>query len=116
MTQLREPSRLKAVGHGRRKQIKGLPETAYLIWRLKPRGERRQVPCPGHAHHPNTAHGVRTGDIVMVRRQKGWVQGRAQVEAARNRVTVKNRRRTASSSRPSYLRRLAPGNGYTESN
>ena len=116
VTQLREPARLRAVGHGRRKQIKGLPETAYLTWRLKPRGERRQVPCPGHAHHPNTAHGVRTGDLVMVRRQKGWVQGRAQVEAARNRVTVKNRRRTASSSRPSYLRRLAPGNGYTESN
>ena len=116
VTQLREPARLKAVGHGRRKQIKGLPETAYPTWRLKPRGERRQIPCPGHAHHPNTAHGVRTGDLVMVRRQKGWVRGRAQVEAARNRVTVKNRRRTASSSRPSYLRRLAPGNGYTESN
>ena len=116
VTQLREPARLNAVGHGRRKQIKSLPETAYLIWRLKPRGVRRQITCPGHAHHPNTVHGVRTGDLVTVLGQKGWVRGRAQVEAARNRVTVKNRRRTASSSRPSYLRRLASGNGYTESN
>ena len=115
ITQLREPARLKAVGHGQRKQIKSLPETAYLIWRLKPRGVRRQVPCPGHAHHPNTAHGVRTGEIVQVLSQKGWVRGRAQVEAARNRVTVKNRNRTTSSSRASYVRRLAPRNGYTES-
>ena len=116
VTQLREPARLKAVGHGRRKQIKSLPETAYLIWRLKPRGVRRQVPCPGHAHHPNTVHGVRTGEIVQVLSQKGWVRGRAQVEAARNRVTVKSRTRTASSSRSSHLLRLAPGNGYAESN
>ena len=116
VTQLRQPARLKAIGHGRRKQIKGLPETAYLTWRLKARGERRQVACPGHAHHPNTAHGVRTGDLVKMLGTRGWVQGRAQVEAARNRVTVKSRSRTASSSRPSYLRRLAPGNGYTESN
>ena len=49
VTQLRETSRLRAVGHGRRKQIKGLPETEYLRWRLKPRGERRRIPCPGHA-------------------------------------------------------------------
>ena len=115
VTQLREPARLKAVGHGRRKQIKGLPETAYLIWRLKPRGVRRRVPCPGHAHHPNSVHGVQTGEIVQVLSQKGWVRGRAQVEAARNRVTVKSRNRTASSSRASYVRRLAPRNGYTES-
>ena len=116
VTQLREPAKLKAVGHGRRKQIKGLPETAYLTWRLKPRGERRQVPCPGHAHHPNTVHGVRTGDLVIVLSQKGSVRGRAQVEAARSRVTVKSRSRTASSSRSSHLLRLAPGNGYAEAN
>ena len=116
VNQLREPARLKAIGHGRRKQIKGLPETEYLIWRLKPRGVRRRVPCPGHAHHPNTAHGVRTGDLVKALGQKGWVQGRAQVEAAQNRVRVKNRTRTASSSRSSHLLRLSPGNGYTESN
>ena len=114
VTQLREPARLKAVGHGRRKQIKGLPETAYLTWRLKARGERRRIPCPGHARHPNVVHGVRTGDLVQVRGQRGWVQGRAQVEAGRGRVTAKNRTRTASSSH--HVRRLAPGNGYTESN
>ena len=116
VTQLREPARLKTVGHGRRKQIKGLPETPYLRWRLKPRHERRQVPCPGHAHHPNTVHGVQTGDLVKVFGTRGWVQGRAQVKAARNRVTVKSPSRTASSSRASYVRRLAPKNGYTESN
>ena len=116
VTQLRKPARLKAVGHGQRKQIKGLPETPYLTWRLKPQSERRRVPCPGHAHHPNTAHGVRTGDLVMVLNKKGWARGRAQVEAARNRVTVKSRSHTASSSRASHVRRLAPGSGYTESN
>ena len=116
ITHLREPNRLTAVGHGRRKQIKSLPETAYLIWRLKPRGERRRIPCPGHARHPNTVHGVRTGDLVQVMGQKGWVQGRAQVKAAQSHVRVKNRRRTASTSRSTHVRRLAPGNGYTEPN
>ena len=116
VTQLRRPLRLAAVGHGRRKQIRGLPETPYLRWRLKPPSERRAVPCPGHAHHPNTAHGIRTGDLVKVLGRKGWVQGRAQVEAARNRVTAKKGTRTASSSRSSQLQRLAPRNGYTESN
>ena len=114
VTQLREPATLKAVGHGRRKQIKSLPKTEYLRWRLKARGERRRIPCPGHARHPNMVHGVRTGDLVQVRGQKGWVQGRAQVEAGRGRVTAKNRTRTASSSH--HVRRLAPGNGYAESN
>ena len=116
VTQLRQALRLTAVGHGRRKQIKSLPETPYLRWRLKPPSERREVPCPGHAHHPNIAHGIRTGDLVKVLRKRGWVQGRAQVEAGRNRVTVKNRTRTAISSRSSHLRRLAPRYGYTESN
>ena len=114
VTQLREPATLKAVGHGRRKQIKSLPKNEYLRWRLKARGERRRIPCPGHARHPNVVHGVRTGDLVQVRGQRGWVQGRAQVEAGRGRVTAKNRTRTASSSH--HVRRLAPGNGYTESN
>ena len=102
------------MGHGRRKQIKSLPETAYLRWRLKPRAERRRDPCPGHARHVNVVHGVRTGDLVQVRGQRGWVQGRAQVEAGRGRVTAKTKTRTASSSH--HVRRLAPGNGYTESN
>ena len=115
VTQLREPAKLKAIGHGRRKQIKGLPETAYLRWRLKPRAERRQIPCPGHAQHSNDVYGIQTGDLAKVLGRKGWVQGRAQVEAGQNRVRVKNRTCTASSSRSSHLRRLAPGNGYTES-
>ena len=114
VTHLREPAKLKAVGHGRRKQIKSLPETPYLRWRLKPRGERQRVPCPGHARHPNVVHGVRTGDLVQVRGRRGWVQGRAQVEAARGRVTAKNKTQSASSSH--HVRRLAPRNGYTESN
>ena len=115
VTQLRQPSTLTAIGHGRRKQIKGLPETPYLRWRLRPPSERREIPCPGHAHHPNIVHGIRTGDLVKVFGRSGWVRGRAQVEARRNRVTVKNKTRTASNSRSSHLRRLAPGNGYAES-
>ena len=116
VTQLRQPVRLKAIGHGRRKQIKSLPETLYLRWRLKPRHERRRLACPEHAHHPNTVHGIRTGDLVKVLGTRGWVQGRAQVQTGRKRVTVKNRTRTASSSRSNHLLRLAPGNGYAESN
>ena len=116
ITQLREPSRLRAVGHGRRKQIKSLPETEYLRWRLKPRGERRRVPCPGHARHPNVVHGVRTGDLVRVLGKNGWIQGRAQVEAGRKRVTAKNAAHTASTSRQTRILRLAPRNGYAESN
>ena len=116
ITQLREPSRLRAVGHGRRKQIKSLPETEYLRWRLKPRGERRRVPCPGHARHPNVVHGVRTGDLVRVLGKNGWIQGRAQVEAGRKRVTAKNAAHTASTSRQTRIVLLAPRNGYAESN
>ena len=116
VTELRKSAKLKAVGHGRRKQIKSLPETEYLHWRLKPRGERRHIPCPGHAHHPNTVHGVRTGDLVEVLGTKGWLQGRAHVEAGRNRVMVRNAEHSASTSRQTRILRLAPRNGYGESN
>ena len=116
VTQLREPARLKAVGHGRRKQIKSLPETEYLRWRLKSRGEQRRVPCPGHARHPNVVHGVRTGDLVRVLGKNGWIQGRAQVKAGRKRVTAKNAAHTASTSRQTRILLLAPRNGYAESN
>ena len=116
VTQLRETSRLRAVGHGRRKQIKSLPETEYLRWRLKPRAERRRIPCPGHARHPNMVHGVRTGDLVRVLGKNGWIQGRAQVEAGRKRVTAKNAAHSASTSRQTRILRLAPRNGYAESN
>ena len=116
VTQLRETSRLRAVGHGRRKQIKSLPETEYLRWRLKPRGKRRRIPCPGHARHPNVVHGVRTGDLVRVLGKNGWIQGRAQLEAGRKRVTAKNAAHTAITSRQTRILRLAPRNGYAESN
>ena len=116
VTQLREPSRLRAVGHGRRKQIKSLPETEYLRWRLKPRGKRRRIPCPGHARHPNVVHGVRTGDLVTVLGKNGWIQGRAQVEAGRKRVTAKNAAHSASTSHQTRILPLAPRNGYAESN
>ena len=104
------------MGHGRRKQIKGLPETEYLRWRLKPRGERRRIPCPGHARHPNVVHGVHTGDLVRVLGKNGWIQGRAQVEAGRKRVTAKNAAHSASTSRQTRILLLAPRNGYAESN
>ena len=116
VTQLRRPAKLKAVGHGRRKQIKSLPETEYLRWRLKPPAERRKIPCPGHAHHPNVVHGIRTGDLIEILGPKGTVRGRAQVEASRKRVHVKNAKRSASTSQKARLRRIAPRNGYVESN
>ena len=116
VTQLRKTSTLRTVGHGRRKQIKSLPKTEYVRWRLKPQGERRRIPCPGHARHPNVVHGVQTGDLVKVFGTRGWVQGRAQVEAGRKRVTAKNAAHTAITSRQTRILRLAPRNGYAESN
>ena len=71
---------------------------------------------PGHARHPNTVHGVRTGDLARVLGRNGWIQGRAQVEAGQKRVTAKNAADTAITSRQTRILRLAPRNGYAESN
>ena len=63
---------------------------------------------------PNVVHGVRTGDLVRVLAKNGWIQGRAQVEAGRNRVMVKNAAHSASTSCQTRILRLAPRNGYAE--
>ena len=72
VTRLRHPLRLKSVGHGRRKQIKSLPVGPYLNWRHQKPAVRRATPCPGHAHHPNRVHGIRSGDLVRILTKKGW--------------------------------------------
>ena len=112
----RKVATLKATGHGRRKQIKGLPIGPYLAWRHQKPAERRAQDCPLHAHHPNTAHGVRTGDTVRIASKGRWVQGRAQVEASKQRVTVRSAKKTTSSSKPERIRRVAPRCGYREAN
>ena len=116
ITELRRPAVLKAVGHGRRKQIKGLPVAKYLAWRHQPPAERRKTPCPGHAHHPNIVYGVGSGDLVQIRSGNSWVKGRAQVEAARQRVAVRASQRSVSTGRNDHVRLIAPRNGYRESN
>ena len=116
VTQLRLPADLKAVGHGRRKQIKSLPVGKYLAWRHQPPAERRKTPCPGHARHPNTVYGVGSGDLVHIRRGKKWVKGRAQVTAGVKRVAVSVKQRSVSTSQKHHVRLIAPRNGYRESN
>ena len=115
VTQLRLPADLKAVGHGRRKQIKSLPVGKYLAWRHQPPAERRKTPCPGHARHPNTVYGVGSGDLVHIRRGKKWVKGRAQVTAGVKRVAVRVKQRSVSTSQKHHVRLIAPRNGYQES-
>ena len=116
VTQLRLPPDLKAVGHGRRKQIKSLPVGKYLAWRHQPPAERRKTPCPGHARHPNTVYGVGSGDLVHIRRGKKWVKGRAQVTAGVKRVAVRFKQRSVSTSQKDHVQLIAPRNGYQESN
>ena len=114
--QPRKAARLNATGHGRRKQIKGLPIGPYLAWRHRKPTEHRKEPCPGHAHHPNIVHGVRTGDTARVRKNGRWVQGRAQVAAATGRVRVQTQGKTASTSKPDRIERVAPRYGYRQAN
>ncbi len=111
----REPLRLKAVGHGRRKQIKGLPGARYTAWRHLPPAGRKRTRCPGHAVHPNTVNGIRTGNIAQVLTANGWVTGRAQVRADARRASVTKDRKKYSTTKASKMRRIAPGNGYQKS-
>ena len=115
VTRLRKPENLKAVGHGRRKQIKGLPTGPYLRWRHLPPATRRPTPAPRHARHPNIVHGIRTGDTVNMLARDGWRQGIAQVEAGAQRVRVRTTKTTYSTTKAHNLRRIAPRNGYRKS-
>ena len=114
VTRLRHPLRLKSVGHGRRKQIKSLPVGPYLKWRHQKPAVRRATPCPGHAHHPNRVHGIRSGDLVRILTKKGWKNGRAAVEAARGRITIRTKGQTFSTSKAARVRKIATRNGYRE--
>ena len=115
VTQLRHPLKLKAVGHGRRKQIKGLPTGPYLHWRHLPPAERRATPCPRHARHPNLVHGIRTGDTVRILTSAGWRKGQARVKAGRGRVHVQVGQKTLSTSNATRIRKIAPTTGYEKS-
>jgi len=113
---LRTATTLKAVGHGRRKQIKSLPIGPYLTWRHRKPATRRATPCPGHARHPNHVHRIRTGDTIRILTPDGWKKGEAQVEAGRGRVHVQSSTTRRSTSKATNVRRIAPANGYRESN
>ena len=112
---LRTPTTLKAVGHGRRKQIKSLPVGPYLAWRHRKPTTRRTTPCPGHARHPNHVHRIRTGDTVRILAADGWKKGEAQVEASRGRVHVRTSQTRCSTSKATHIRRIATANGYRKS-
>ena len=113
---LRTATTLKAVGHGRRKQIKSLPIGPYLAWRHRKPATRRATPCPGHARHPNQVHQIRTGDTVRILTTNGWKKGEAQVEAGRGRVHIRTSGARCSTSKATNIRRIAPANGYRKSN
>ena len=110
------PTKLKAVGHGRRKQIKSLPNGPYLRWRHQPPKLRRENPCPGHSQAQNHVYGIRTGDHVRIQTRNGWKKGTAQVAAARQRITVQTPAGKWSTSKPMRVQKIAPRNGYRESN
>ena len=112
---LRTPTTLKAVGHGRRKQIKSLPVGPYLAWRHQKPAIRRATPCPGHARHPNHVHRIRTGDTVRILTAHGWRRGEAQVEAGRGRIHIRTSQATCSTSKATHITRIAPANGYRKS-
>ena len=116
ITELRAPIRLRAVGHGRRKQIKGLPTARYTAWRHLPPGERRRTPCPGHAVHPNNVAGIRSGDVVQVFSRHKWLTGRAQVKASTQQVKITRKEGAHSTRKRSRMRRIAPRDGYVKSN
>ena len=113
--QLRRPTVLKAVGHGRRKQIESRPVGTYLAWRHQPPAERRKTPCPGHARHRDIVYGVRSGDLVQIRSGTSWVKGRAQVEGAGQRMSVTVGQQSISAGRSDDVRLMATRNGYQES-
>ena len=116
VTRLRHPLRLKATGHGRRKQIKGRHGAEYMAWRHLPPSERKRTPCPKHAVRPNIVNGIRTGDTAEILHEKQWVRGRAQVVASKSRVYVKTTAAKRSTENPAKMRRIAPRNGYQKSN
>ena len=112
VTHRRQPVRLKSIGHGRRKQIKSLPEGPYLHWRHQKPAVRRATACPGHARHPNHVHGIRTGDRIRILTNSGWRTGTAAVAAGEGRVTVRANTRSFSTSRAARIKKIAPRNGY----
>ena len=113
VTELRVPERLKAVGHGRRKQIKGLPTKKYLAWRHAPPRVRRSVPAPYHAGHPHTVHGIQTGDRVRIRSAKGVSTGRATVFAKRKAIRIRHRDGTSrGTTRKAAVQRIAGRSTY----
>ena len=113
LTRWRKPQRLKAVGHGRRKQIKGLPTGKYLAWRHAPPRVRRATPAPGHAGHPHRVYGIESGDHVQIRTATGRVHGRATVYARRRLILVRAPdRRTRSTTKKDAVLRLRGRCGY----
>ena len=114
VTELREPEHLKAAGHGRRKQIKGLPTKEYLGWRHKPPAVRRALGAPRHAAHPHTVHGIRTGDRVRISGRNGVARGRATVLAKKSRIEIKLRDGTSrSTTKKAAVQRIAGRASYT---
>ena len=113
VTELRRPERLKAVGHGRRKQIKGLPTGEYLAWRHKAPSVRRALGAPHHAAHPHTVHGIRTGDRVRITGRNGVATGRATVFAKESRIRIRHGDGTSrSTTKKSAVQQIAGGSSY----
>ena len=113
VTELRRAVRLKAVGHGRRKQIKGLPTGEYLAWRHRPPSVRRALAAPRHAAHPHTVHGIQTGDRIQISGRNGVARGRATVFAKEKTIRIRRRDGTSrSTNRKAAVRQIAGRSTY----
>ena len=113
ITERRRAERLKAIGHGRRKQIKGLPTGEYLSWRHRAPNERRALGAPRHAAHPRTVHGIQTGEHVQFTGRNGVARGRATVFAQANTIRIRQRDGTSrSTTRKAAVRRTAGRSTY----
>ena len=114
VTELRKQVTLSAVGHGRRKQVKGRPIGAYLAWRHQQPTARRRVRAPFHAASPRTVGGIKTGDRIKLKTKRDIVEVRAEVQAAAGRIDIRTREgRRASTTDARRATRTKGANGWT---
>ena len=134
VTRLRVTQSWRAVGHGRRQQMKAAVCQAtpppgqekespghqrkralaekYRSW--KHNDPKTRGPAPWHRKGSRKSLGIRSGDIVGIKGRKGWVKGRAVV--GQRRVTVRTKTGSASTSQAERIRRLQPVWGYVDEN
>ena len=114
VTRLRQPSYMKATGHGSRQQRRGKPDSAYAGHKDLTPSERRKVRAASHAHYPHTVYGIGTGDLIELKEHKTgrWVRGRARVRTARGEISIMTRRGARSTRSKNRVRKMATAGTY----